>query len=109
DLEKTSGRSITAALACSIGTFLLLFPSNLLPILSIDLYGIHAENVIGAGIAELWSNQWLLISGVTAILVIALPFLRFGLLTAVLGSLRLGFRPGWLGPAFRWAMWFDMW
>jgi paraquat-inducible protein A len=109
DLEKTSGRSITAALACSIGTFLLLFPSNLLPILRVDLLGMRMENVIGVGIADLWSRNWILISGATAVLVIALPFLRFGLLSLVLGSLRLGYRPSWVGPAFRWAMWLDMW
>jgi paraquat-inducible protein A len=49
------------------------------------------------------------ISGVSAVLVIVLPFIRFGLLTAVLGSLRLGRRPRWLGPAFRWAVWIDPW
>lgn len=109
DLEKTSGRSLTAALACSIGTFLLLFPSNLLPILRVDLFGMRMENVVGVGIADLWSSNWILISGVTAALVIVLPFLRFGLLSVVLGSLRLGYQPRWLGPAFRWAMWLDMW
>lgn len=108
-LEKTSGRSISAALACSIGTLLLLFPGNLLPILSINLYGFHMDNVIGAGIADLWDHDWIVIAGVSAILVIALPFFRFGLLIAVLGALRLGRRPRWSGAAFRWAMWLDMW
>lgn len=109
DLEKTSGRSVAAALACSLATFLLLFPSNILPLLRVDVFGMEAQNSIGGGIAVLWSEQWVLISGTTAILVIGLPFIRFGLLTAVLGSLRFGQRPSWLGPAFRWAMWLDLW
>jgi len=90
DLEKTSGRSITAALACSLGTFLLLFPSNIAPLTHVDPFGMHAENVIGVGIERLWNHKWLLISGASTVLVIAIPFVRFGLLSAVLGSLRLG-------------------
>lgn len=109
DLELTSGRSITGALACSLGTFLLLLPSNAMPLLRVDIFGMSAENVIGRGIAALWDRQWILIAGLTAILVIIVPFVRFGLLTAVLGALRLGYRPRWLGPIFRWAVWLDPW
>lgn len=109
DLEKTSGRSITAAFACSLATFLLLFPSNALPLLRIDMFGMHAQNLIGEGIANLWGHQWVVLAGLTAALVIALPAVRFGLLSVVLGALHLGYRPPWLGPAFRWAVWLDPW
>jgi paraquat-inducible protein A len=109
DLEKTSGRSITAALACSLATFLLLFPSNILPLLRVDAFGMHVENSIDGGIAALWSRQWILISGLSAVFVVVLPFVRFALLSATLGALRLGRRPRWLGPAFRWALWLDLW
>ena len=108
-LEKTAGRSITAALACASATLLLLVPANVLPLLTVDLFGMHAQNIIGEGVATLWSRQWVVISGCTAIFVIGLPFIVFGLLTAVLGAIRLGYRPGWLGPAFRWALWLDPW
>ena len=53
NLEKTSGRSITAALACSLGTFLLLFPCNALPLLRVDMFSMHMQNVIAGGIASL--------------------------------------------------------
>ncbi|HWI28016.1 MAG TPA: paraquat-inducible protein A [Stellaceae bacterium] len=109
DLEKTSGRSIVAALACSLGTFLLLIPANTLPLLRIDLMGLQAQNVIGGGIAALWREQWFLISGCTALFVIILPFVIFGLLSAVLACVRFGFRPGWLAAAFRWSSWLDLW
>jgi paraquat-inducible protein A len=109
NLEKTSGRSITAALACSLGTFLLLFPCNALPLLRVDMFSMHMQNVIAGGIASLWGGQWLLIAGLSAVFVIIVPFLRFGLLSAVLGALRLGHRPRWLGWAFRWAIWLDPW
>ena len=109
DLETTRGRSINAALACSLATLLLLFPTNVLPILRVDLFGRHSENVIGVGVATLWRHGWIVLAGLSAVFVIILPFLRFGLLTAVLGALRLGYRPAWLGPAFRWTMRLDLW
>jgi paraquat-inducible protein A len=109
DLEKTSGRSIVAALACSLATFLLLIPANALPLIEVSVFGMDTENVIAGGIARLLVNKWVLIAGLSALFVILIPFVRFGLLTAVLGAIRLGYRPGWLGPTFRWASWLDPW
>ncbi len=57
----------------------------------------------------LWDHGWIALAGLSAIFVVVLPFVRFGLLSAVLGAVRLGRRPGWIGPAFRWAMWLDRW
>lgn len=108
-LEKTSGRSIVGALACSLATFLLLFPVNVLPLMRVDILGMHSQNVIAAGIFQLWGHGWILLAGLSAVFVIVLPFLRFGLLSLVLGALRLGRRPKWLGRAFRWALWLDPW
>jgi paraquat-inducible protein A len=108
-LEKTSGRSIGAALACSLATFLLLVPINVLPLLRIDLFGMHSQNITGAGIAQLWQRGWVWLAGLSALFVIVFPFFRFGLLSAVLGALMLGRRPSWLGRAFRWSTWLDPW
>lgn len=109
DLEKTNGRSITAALACSIAVFLLLIPANALPLISVGLFGMQARNIIGDGIAVLWTQHWVLISGCTVLFVIVFPFIIYGLLIAVLGALWLGYRPAWVAPAFRWAMWLELW
>jgi paraquat-inducible protein A len=109
DLEKTTGRSLGAALACSLATFLLLVPVNVLPLLRVDILGMHSQNITAAGVAQLWGRGWILLAGLSALLVIVLPFFRFGLLSAVLAALRLARRPAWLGPAFRWAMWLDPW
>lgn len=109
DLETTSGRSITAAFACSFATFLLLFPSYTLPLISVDVMGMHAQSMIGDALATLWDRHWILISGPAALFVIILPVICFGLLSLVLGCLRFGYRPAWLGRAFRWAMWIAPW
>ena len=109
DLELTIGRSTTAALACALATFLLLFPANLLPLAQVEIFGLHGENVIAGGIAILWNRGWYLLAGATAVLVVLLPFVRFGALWAVLGALELGYRPSWLGAVFRWAVRLDRW
>ena len=109
DLEKTSGRSIGAALACSLATLLLLVPVNVLPLLRVDIFGMHTQTITAVGVAELWARGWILLAGLSALFVILFPFLRFGLLSAVLAALRLGRRPSWLGTAFRWSLWLDPW
>jgi paraquat-inducible protein A len=58
DLEKRSGRSVVAALACSTATFLLLFPSNILPLVQVHIFGLHGENVTAAGIKILFQHGW---------------------------------------------------
>lgn len=109
DLEKTNGRSLGAALACSLATLLLLVPVNVAPLLRVDIFGMHSQNITAAGVAQLWGRGWILLAGLSALFVIILPFLRFGLLSAVLAALRLERRPRWLGAAFRWSLWLDPW
>lgn len=108
-LEKTTGRSIAAALACSLGTLLLLIPANALPLLQVDVLTMTTKNVIGVGIADLWHQHWVLIAGCTALFVILFPFVFFGLLTTVLACIWFDRRPAWLAGAFRWAMWLELW
>ena len=109
DLEKTNGRSIGAALACSLATFLLLVPVNVLPLLRVDLFGMHSQNITGAGVAQLWGRGWVWLAGLSMLFIIVFPFLRFGLLSTVLAALTLKRRPSWLGAAFRWSIWLDPW
>jgi paraquat-inducible protein A len=109
DLEKTTGRGISAALACSLSTLLLLVPINVLPLLRVDILGMHSQNITAAGVAELWARGWILLAGLSALFIILFPFLRFGLLSAVLAQLRLNRRSAWLGRAFRWSLWLDPW
>lgn len=109
DLELHDGRSVTAALACSLSGFLLLFPANLLPLVHLRLFGFHGQNTIFGGIALLWSHGWVLLAGLSGAFALILPFLRFGLLSLVLTTLKLGYRPFWLGRVFRWAVRLDIW
>ena len=109
DLERTSGRSITAGLACALGTFFLLFPANILLMLSVRIFGMHNQSRLSTGVFKLWDHDWILLACMTGAFAVILPFIRFGLLSAVLGAVRFGYTSHWLGPAFRWALWLDVW
>jgi paraquat-inducible protein A len=108
-IERTAGRSIPAALACSLGTLLLLFPANLLPVMTVHLLGMERSSNLGSGVIALWNQQYFILAPLIGAFAIILPFIRFGLLTAVLGLLWCERRPSWIGSAFRWAVWLDIW
>ncbi|MGH7996056.1 MAG: paraquat-inducible protein A [Opitutaceae bacterium] len=108
-LERTNGRSLDAALACSLATLLLLFPANLLPILQVNILAATNRSVIASGAIGIWHQDWPLTALVVGLEIVVIPFVRFGTLTAVLLALRLGKRGGWLGPVFRWSERLDQW
>jgi paraquat-inducible protein A len=108
-LERSSGRSIEAALACAFATFLLLFPANLLPLMRVSILGETQETYISSGVMALWRGHWVILAICVCAFAIVLPILRFGLLSAVLFCLKIGRRPVWLGSAFRWAIHLDLW
>ena len=103
ELERTTGRSLDAALACASATFLLLWPANFLPFLTTTVLGVSRQSRLGSSAAAMAQDGWPALALVILLFVVLLPFVRFGLLTAVLGALRVGRRPAWAGPAFRWA------
>jgi len=108
-MERTGGRSVTAGLACSLATLLLLFPANLLPLMSVSLLGMTRESQLGSGVIALWNGQWVIVAALVGALVMVLPFVRFAMLTAVLLQVRLGRDPPWLGQVFRWSLRLDQW
>jgi paraquat-inducible protein A len=108
-MERTSGRSVTAGLACALATFVLLFPANLLPLMTVSVLGISRQGEIASGAASLWDGKWVLVAGLVATFAVVLPFVRFGLLTIVLAHIRLGRHRAWLGRAFRWSVRLDQW
>ena len=108
-IETTIGRSIDAALVCTVATLVLLPMVDTLPLLRAELLGQRSESSLVGGVAQLWNQDWIALAGLSVTFVIALPAARLVLLALVLGALRLGLRPAWLGRAFRWAVWLDRW
>jgi paraquat-inducible protein A len=108
-LERTSGRSATAALLFAIATFILLFPANIEPLMKISILGIDRETRICSGVFTLWSNQWVLFAVLVGAFAVVLPFLRFALLSVVLACVQSDLRPAWLARAYRWSLQLDVW
>ncbi len=108
-LERTSGRSIQAAFACALSTFILLFPANLLPVLTVSMLGMTRVSRVGSGVVSLWTHHWVLVALLVAAFAVVLPFVRYGLLTAVLAVILAHRHPHWLGRAFRWTIELDAW
>jgi paraquat-inducible protein A len=108
-LETTIGRSLNVALACTVSTLLLLVPVDTLPLLRAELLGQHSERSLLSGVAQLWHHDWLALAALSVVFVVIVPAMRLALVAAVLGALRLGLRPAWLGRAFRWAVRLDRW
>jgi paraquat-inducible protein A len=108
-LERAQGRSVDAALALALTTLLLLFPANLATLLRISAVGITRSSRLGSGVIAMWGEGYPLMAVVVGLQGVLLPFLRFGLLAAVLASVRLRAVGRWTGPAFRWAERLDLW
>ena len=108
-LEDTNGRSLDAALACSLTTLLLLFPANFLSLMTVHVAGISDSTHLASGIVTAWRQNWPLVTFVLAMQGILLPFARFGLLSFTLGMIRLGWRGQWVGRLFRYSEWLDRW
>jgi len=109
ELNRTTGRSLSAALACAATVLLLLIPANLLPFLTTSVLGVSRQSRLISSATAMWSDGWPLLGIVIGLFVVVLPLVRFGLLTAVLGALQLSRQPPWLGRAFRWANGFQQW
>lgn len=108
-LERTAGRSIDAALACAVTALILLFPANLLDIMRVQVMSMQRQSMLGLGAIDMWREGFAIPAVLILAFVVVLPFLRFGLLSLTLATVRIGARPPWLGSAFRWAMWLDAW
>jgi paraquat-inducible protein A len=108
-LERSGGRDRAAALACASATLLLLLPANLLTLLTSNALGVSRHSVLASTAGSLLESGWPLLAVVVFLFVVALPIVRFGLLTIVLGSLHLGRRRGPLGAMFRWANRLETW
>lgn len=108
-LERTSGRSRTAALLFALATFVLLVPANLEPLMTISILGVERETHLGSGVLTLWSHQWVVVAILVGAFAIVLPFVRFALLSVVLVFVHSSHRPPWLAAAYRFSLQLDLW
>jgi uncharacterized paraquat-inducible protein A len=108
-LERTAGRSVDAALALAIATFVLWFSANLSTLLTLHVIGIDRSSRLGSGVIGLFNERLWLVGIVVGLQGIILPFFRFGLLASALAGIKLNRQDLWTGFAFRWAQRLDLW
>lgn len=109
-IERSSGRSLSAALACSSAALVLLVPANYFPFLTTSILGVSRQSRLHSSASAMFGNGWPDLGLVIALFVIVFPVIRFGLLTAVLGTLQFSSRrPRWLGRAFRYTIRLEAW
>ncbi len=109
-LERTSGRSLRGALACSLTALILWFPANFLSLMTIrGPAGLVSTTHLFGGCVIIWRLGWPLMAAVLTLEGIVLPFFRFGLLAATLIAVRRGGHGRWVGRCFRWSERLDEW
>ena len=108
-LARTTLRSLPLALCCASSVLVLLIPANLFPFLTTSVLGVSRHSQLISSASTMWTDGWPLLAVFIGLFVVVLPLMRFSLLTMVLGSLQFGYRPGWLGRAFRWANGLQQW
>ncbi len=109
-LERTTGRSIDAALALALTTFILLFPANTMSLMTVRApLGIVSSTHLFSGIQIIWFQGWPVMALVLAAQGVLLPFIRFGSLAAVLAAIKLNRQGPWIGTVFRWSERLDLW
>lgn len=108
-LERTAGRSIAAAFAFSLATFVFLIPAYFMPLLSVHIMGLERSSVLGSGFIFMWQNGWVILTILLGSFGIILPLIRFAGLSFVLYRVYRKTCPIWLGRMYRWVMWLDLW
>lgn len=108
-LERRSGRSVGAALACAMTTFVLLLPANLASLMTVHMLGAERSAVLSSGIVDMWQRGWELLALILGVCGIVLPFVRFGGLTFALAAVMLNWRVKGLGRLYRWTEALEPW
>jgi paraquat-inducible protein A len=108
-LERTTGRSLDRALACSLATFLLLVPANFWNMMTVYIAGEPHSSPLFGGAIEFWQQGWPMAAMSLTLFGIILPFVHFGVLSVTLTAIRFGVRGTWVGTAFRYSQILDIW
>ena len=108
-LERTTGRSLDAALASAGATFLLLIPANLAPLITTAAMGDARTSHLASSAAAMWRDNRPWVGIFVALFLVILPLVRFAILSLVLLRVRHGGVGPWTGRAFRWDQELEAW
>src|SRR6202166_5310099 len=91
-LEHSAGKSFDATLAFSAAIMLLLIPAWTAPFLTASALGTTRTSFLPMSVSVVWRDGSPLLALCVLLFVLTFPLIRFGTLTAVLLTLRLGRR-----------------
>ncbi len=97
------------ALACASAALVLLVAANLQVFLTTAVYGVSRQSQVVSSAIAMARSGYPELGIAIGLFIGVFPVLRTGLLTVVLGTIKLGRRPAWLGPAFRLANALQVW
>jgi paraquat-inducible protein A len=100
-LEHSAGKSLDTTLACSAAILLLLIPAWTAPFLTASALGTTRTSFLPMSVSVVWRDGSPVLALCVFLFVLLFPLVRFGALTAVLLTLRLGRRLAWQADAFR--------
>jgi paraquat-inducible protein A len=75
-LVRPGVNSVSRTAALSLAALLLYIPSNIYPILRMDLYGAHTENTVWGGSKALFDKGEILVGAIVFLASIVSPFLK---------------------------------
>jgi paraquat-inducible protein A len=104
-----TGKSLDLTLALTLAILVLLIPAMSLPFLTTSAFGTTRTSILPMSVAFLWREGWPLLAIAVMLFVLIFPAVRLALLTLVLLAIRVGSRPRWLGPAFRFSNSLQTW
>ncbi|MDE2356821.1 MAG: paraquat-inducible protein A, partial [Alphaproteobacteria bacterium] len=118
-LERSGARGVEAGLALNAAALILMAPACLMPLLSTTALGATRVSRLIGLTGVMWRDRQPWLGLALGLFLVVFPIVRLGLLTAVLGRLRLArlapgrsprrSAPAWLGPAFRLAQALGPW
>jgi paraquat-inducible protein A len=100
-LERTTVRSLDAALASAGATFLLLIPANLYPLMTTAAMGATRTSHLASTAAAMWRDNRPWVGVFVSLFLIIIPLVRFAILSVVLAEVRSGHVAHHTGRAFR--------
>ena len=100
---------VTGALIWTITALLLAFPAMLEPVFIVSAAGIVHQSRVDGTVIALLSTGFSPLAVAVGCFSILIPVLWLSGLLVFLTCLKSGYRPGWLGPLFRYVTELDIW